>query len=126
MKKEIVIVVCFALVTLLASCATTSYDSSSFGNLKKGMSIEELTYYTTPKSRFQIALPSESPAKIDILVYEFRGQEYKSGFCNGDYFFVFKNNQLFHWGHPHEFARSYDSYINELGKAAVAEYLKIM
>lgn len=74
----------------------------------------------SPINEFNILLPSEPTAKMLIHVYILSVGDYKS-----DYFLAFRNDRLVYWGYPHEFARSSDPYLNEIGKVAVEEYLKL-
>ncbi len=74
----------------------------------------------SPKNEFTILLHSDPTAKLLIHVYILSVGDYKS-----DYFLAFRNDRLVYWGYPHEFARSSDPYLNEIGKVAVEEYLKL-
>jgi len=73
-----------------------------------------------PKKRFTVTFPEPQNTIVEILV-----DDIYMGRIANDYCGACQNDKLFFWGYPNKFARLYNPYINQVGKAAVAEYLKI-
>jgi hypothetical protein len=98
------------------------FTPATLDKFQKGMTIAQTLDITpmSPRHEFTISLPSDASAKLLVHTYILSIGEYKS-----DYFLAFRNDKLVYWGYPHEFARSSDPYLNEIGKVAVEEYKKI-
>ncbi|MGA2546382.1 MAG: hypothetical protein ABSF43_07540 [Rectinemataceae bacterium] len=108
----------FAL--LLMSCVTMSlYDA---GNLKKGMTAEEVKAVlpVAPKYSFPVETEESNPQVIVVNTYILSTGSYAS-----NYYLAFRGDHLFFWGYPHEFARSSDPLINDVGEKANAMLKKI-
>jgi len=88
---------------------------SDVAKLRKGMTVEESQRFTriSPKHIF-ILDTSEGGDTIEVHSYILSSGNYGS-----NYFLAYRNNQLIYWGYPHEFARSRDPLLNEIGQRAV-------
>jgi len=119
--KNTLLITIVSVSLLLSSCFLAFPPSINKKLLTKGNSMTEfLNDDQKPSKRFAVSTGSASSAKIEILVYYIRYGEHTS-----TYFAAFSDEKLIFWGYPNEFARSYDPYINQVGKAAIAAYLKI-
>jgi hypothetical protein len=67
-----------------------------------------------PRSTFAVEM-NDSSIKVQVCTYRLSSGDYSS-----DYFLAFRDEKLVYWGYPHEFARSTDPTINEIGEKAVA------
>ncbi|MBS1537425.1 MAG: hypothetical protein JST20_06715 [Bacteroidetes bacterium] len=118
-----IIVKCILIFAVITSClmSCSQFTPEVLDKYQKGMAVSQTIDISpvSPKTEFNITIPSD-PAKFIIHVYVLSLGDYKS-----DYFLAFRNDKLVYWGYPHEFARSSDPYLNEIGKIAVEEYLKI-
>jgi hypothetical protein len=108
-----------ACALALTSCATVTL--TDVGNLRIGMTVEEVksTLPIPPKYDFPVEM-ADKTMQIQVLVYLLHSGDYAS-----NYLLAFKNDQLFYWGYPHEFARSKESLINEIGEKAVVMSAKL-
>ncbi len=118
MKNSTIILSILLVSVWLTSCSFPT--PLSLKHLTKDMTTEDILKDATPAQKFTIASTASPNAKIIFFVFD-----YPTGRFFGDYFLAFKDNQLLFWGFPHEFARSSDTYINELGKAALKEHLRL-
>lgn len=107
--------IAFTLVLISTSC--TTFGLGDANKLQVGMSAATVT-----------DLVSKGPKKsFDFTVVALPGNTFKAmvfdltlGSTNAEYYAVFKNDELYYWGHPYEFNRHPDPNINAVGKAAVA------
>jgi len=83
---------------------------------RKGMKMETILNDNSPGKKFNTTLLSDPNVKLDVFAYD-----RSDGFL-GIYFLAFRDGKLVFWGYPHEFARSTDPYINEIGKSALKDY----
>ena len=106
--------VIIASISFLVSCARMTL--SHVGRLRKGMSIQESQQITniSPKHIFLLDL-SEGDEVAEVHSYILSSGDYHS-----KYFLAYQNNLLIYWGYPHEFARSKDPLLNEIGRKAVS------
>ncbi len=117
--KNLLLMTIALIACCLISCAGPV--PISLDEFQKGRSVESILENSyKPKKRFQVTLPNPSNTQVDVLVYDI----YMGRIAN-DYFVAFENNKLFFWGYPNEFTRSNDPYINQVGAAAIAEFMKI-
>ena len=109
------------ILTTVCIMSCSQFTPEVLDKYKKGMSIAQTLDIApvSPLTEFNISIPSD-PSKFTIHVYVLSLGDYKS-----DYFLAFRNEKLVYWGYPHEFARSSDPYLNEIGKIAVEEYIKM-
>ncbi|MBK9249027.1 MAG: hypothetical protein IPM69_13155 [Ignavibacteria bacterium] len=117
--KVFLVILCLNCV-ILGSC--THFTPETLDKFQKGMSMATTLSIApvSPREEFSVVIPSDTKAEYRFHVYILSIGDYKS-----DYFLAFRNDRLIYWGYPHEFARSSDTYINEIGKEAVNAYLKI-
>jgi hypothetical protein len=89
--------------------------------LRTGMSPDEppRVMGVNPREVLEWSL-AETGDKIIVQGYIFRA----GGAPSATYFFAYKNGSLIFWGYPHEFARSSDRLIGEIGKGALSRYDK--
>jgi hypothetical protein len=115
-KASLIILAC---VLPILSCITVTL--TDVGNLRKGMTMEEAktTLPLPPKNEFSVET-SNSSIQMQVCTYILSSGNYSS-----NYFLAFQDNKLLFWGYPHEFARSTDSLINEIGEKAVAMQTKL-
>ena len=102
------------ILVSMASCVTVTI--SDVGKLRKGMTMEEAnaTLPLPPRSTFAVEM-NDRNVKVQVCTYRLSSGDYSS-----DYFLAFRDEKLIYWGYPHEFARSTDPIINEIGEKAVA------
>ncbi len=107
------------LYLMLGACA--QFTPETLDKFQKGMPLATTMDIApvAPRQELTITVPSDAKANYKIHVYVLSMGDYKS-----NYFLAFRNDKLIYWGYPHEFARSSDTYINEIGKEAVEAYLK--
>lgn len=107
--------VCILCLTILTGCSTFGLgDANKF---RMGMTPEAVE-----------SIVSKGPKKsFDFTVVAIPGNSFKAmvfdltlGSTNAEYYAVFRNNELYYWGHPYEFNRHPDPSINAVGKAAVS------
>jgi hypothetical protein len=101
-------------VSVLISCAQMTLKQVE--KLRIGMTVEESRMVTTvpPIHSFLLdTIQAESTLKVDSYVL-------KSGQYESNYFLAYRNRELIFWGYPHEFARSKDPLLNEIGREAVS------
>lgn len=115
MIKTHVIVVCL-MALCIVSCAYV--QPLNINMLRKGMKSDDIVNTALVK-KYTTTLSTYPSVKAEFYVLNF----HTTGIY-GDYFLAFEDNELFFWGFPSDFARSYDPHVNEFGKAALKEYLK--
>ncbi len=110
----------FLVCLILGACV--HFTPETLDRFQKGMPLATTLDIApiSPRSEMTITVSSDAKSVYTIHVYVLSMGDYKS-----NYFLAFRNDKLVYWGYPHEFARSSDPYINEIGKAAVDEYLRI-
>ncbi len=96
---------------IIISCVTMTL--TDVGKLQKGMSIEE--------AKRSLPLKPKNEFSLENMGYNIRICTYilSSGDYGSNYFLAFQDGKLLFWGYPHEFARSNDSLINEIGKKSI-------
>jgi len=115
---------CFAgvvVVILLASCVifASFISTGELAALRQGMSARDVTVALNekePRFSFSMSIDGE-PYRVDSYVLNVGG--YRS-----DYFLAYESGMLIFWGYPHEFARSKNETLNQLGKEGVRELRK--
>lgn len=106
-------VIFFFIVILLTSCVQLTL--TKIAQLKKGFSIEESYEITGIQPKYTFLIDDLGILeKIEVHVYNLSSGDYSS-----NYLLVFKDNKLFYWGYPHEFAREKSSLLNEIGSKSV-------
>jgi hypothetical protein len=105
-------------VLSMVSCVTVTL--TDVGSLRKGMTMEEAkaSLPLPPKNEFPVETGDTIQTQICTYVIS-------SGNYSSNYFLAFRDNKLFFWGYPHEFARSADPLINEIGEKAAATQIKL-
>lgn len=73
-----------------------------------------------PTVRLQFALPSDTSSIIDVLVYKIAVTD-----DDNTYLASFSKSKMIFSGYTHEYARSTNRVINEIGRIAVEEYKKL-
>ena len=104
----------FIFTSVFVSCAP-QMKLSDVGKLRKGMTIIESQRLTKISPKFTFAFDTIEGA-IEVHSYILSSGDYGS-----NYFLAYKNNRLIYWGYPHEFARSKDPLLNEIGEKAVGK-----
>ena len=104
--------VILASISFFVSCARMTL--SHVGRLRKGMTVQESQQVTniSPKYIFSLDL-SDGDEITEVHSYILSSGDYTS-----NYFLAYQNNLLIYWGYPHEFARSKDPLLNEIGRKA--------
>ena len=118
-KKTQYIFSAFLLLGLL-SCFPQIH-LRDLSKLRTGMSPEEPPRLmgVLPREVFEWSL-AESKDRIIVQSYVLSS----GGEPGSTYFLAYKNGSLIFWGYPHEFARSSDPLIREIGKGAISRYDK--
>ncbi|MCF7920881.1 MAG: hypothetical protein K9N06_13300 [Candidatus Cloacimonetes bacterium] len=105
----------FIILLLAAGCAQFTLSDAAY--LRKGMSIEETLLITEVQPVLTFILGDVSTQdKIEVYIFRISSGDYRS-----NYLIAFKNDALLYWGYPHEFARSKDALLNEIGEKAVKQ-----
>jgi len=104
----------------LLSCIP-QIDLRDLQKLRVGMSPDEPPKImgVHPREVFEWSLEETGDAII-VQSYAFSS----GGAPSSNYFLAYKNGVLIFWGYPHEFARSSDRRIREIGKSALSLYGK--
>jgi hypothetical protein len=109
----------FFLLVLL-SC-TPKIGLSDLEGLRMEMSPDEPPIRLGVHPREVLEWPLEETGDTIIV----QGYIFSSGGApTAIYFLAYKNASLIFWGYPHEFARSSDPLIREIGKEALSRYDK--
>jgi len=100
-------------ISFFISCAQMTLRE--VGKLRMGMTIEESQRVTTvsPKRTFPLGT-IEGNGTIEVHLYILHHGDYET-----NYFLAYRNGRLIYWGYPHEFERSKDPLLNEIGQKAV-------
>jgi len=105
--------VILASISLFVSCAQMTLRE--VGRLRQGMTVEESQKVTNISPKYTFFLDTiEADGTIEVHSYILTSGGYKS-----NYFLAYRNGQLIYWGYPHEFARSKDPLLNEIGRKGV-------
>jgi hypothetical protein len=120
-SKSLKCLAVLVVVILLGSCATLvpPISTGELAVLRRGMSARDVTVALNekaPRYSFSMSINGE-PYRVDSYVLNVGG--YRS-----DYFLAYESGMLMFWGYPHEFARSKNETINQLGKKGVGELRK--
>ena len=108
-----------ASISFFVSCARMTL--SHVGRLRKGMTVQESQQVTNISPNYVFLLDlSEGDEIIEVHSYTLSSGDYHS-----KYFLAYQNNLLIYWGYPHEFARSRDPLLNEIGRNAVSRLEKL-
>jgi hypothetical protein len=79
---------------------------------------------TAQESQAELGRPPEHVFYVEVSGtakrFEVHTYVLSSGSYDSDYLLAFEDNRLLYWGYPHEFARSADPILNEIGQKAVA------
>jgi hypothetical protein len=102
----------------MASCVTMTL--TDVGNLRKGMTVEEARASLPLPAKSEFPIQVNAGGDVRVCTYILSSGDYHS-----NYFLAFRDNKLLIWGYPHEFARSADPLINEIGEKAVAVQAKL-
>ncbi len=108
------------LLLVLVSCVP-SIQLHDVATLRMGMGPDEsvAAMGTPPRHVFEWSLP-ETGDPIVVQSYLLR-----SGGYDSTYLLAYRNESLIFWGYPHEFARSSDPILNQIGKEAVLRQSKL-
>jgi len=104
----------------LLSCFPKIY-LRDLSNLRTGMSPDEppRLMNVLPREVFEWSL-AQSEDRIIVQSYVFSA----GGEPGSTYFLAYRNGSLIFWGYPHEFARSSDRIIREIGRGALSRHEK--
>lgn len=104
------------LLLALISCVPKTIHLSQLAKLRIGMNPDEppKVMGIPPREIFQWSLAGNGESII-IQSYLLSHGDYRS-----TYFLAYKNGALIFWGYPHEFARSPDSLIREIGRGVLS------
>lgn len=106
-------------ISLLISCAELTL--TQVGKLRMGMTVEESQKATGVSPKYIIPLDTiEGNGTVEVHSYILSSGNYKS-----NYFLAYRNGGLMYWGYPHEFARSKDQLLNEIGQKAVSRIAQL-
>lgn len=109
-RRALVIV---ASISFFVSCAQMTLRD--VGELRQGMTVEESQMVTNISPKYTFFLDTiEGDGQIEVHSYILTSGNYKS-----NYFLAYRDGQLIYWGYPHEFARSKDPLLNEIGRKGV-------
>lgn len=103
------------LLLALVSCMPKTIHLPQLAQLRIGMTPGEppRVMDMPPRRVFQWSLTGTADSII-VQSYLLSHGDYGS-----TYFFAYKNGSLIFWGYPHEFGRSSDPLIREIGKGAL-------
>lgn len=97
---------------LLGLCACARLTIGDVGHLRQGMTMAESRQVTGMAPTKTAVLDSAKGIEVHSYIIS-------SGDYHSTYFLAFEKNSLLYWGYPHEFARSTDPHLNEIGRRAV-------
>lgn len=103
-----------ALILLSYACSN-NLTLHRIAPLHKQLTEEEVTALveTEPTDEFTIHINADSSE------YKVRSYILSIGSYDSQFLLCFKNNKLFFWGYPHEFARANSPILNEIGEKSV-------
>ncbi|UCE73013.1 MAG: tetratricopeptide repeat protein, partial [Methanomassiliicoccales archaeon] len=105
--------VILATISFFVSCAQMTLRD--VGKLRQGMTVQESQMVTNISPKYTFSLDTiEGDGPIEVHSYILTSGDYRS-----NYFLVYRDGQLMYWGYPHEFARSKDPLLKEIGRKAV-------
>ena len=108
----------WTLLILVSICFFVSCAQMTLGHvgkLRQGMTVEESQKVANISPKYIFYLGTiEGDGTIEVHSYILTSGNYKS-----NYFLAYRNGQLIYWGYPHEFARSKNPLLNEIGRKAV-------
>ena len=99
---------------VLALCACARLTIGDVGHLRQGMTMEESRQVTGMAPTRTVVLDSTNGIEVHSYIIS-------SGDYHSTYYLAFEKNSLLYWGYPHEFARSTDPRLNEIGRKAVSK-----
>jgi hypothetical protein len=101
-------------ICLILSCAN-NLTLSKISTLRKNITEQEVNSIIQTESKYEFSIQIDSSKEIiNVKTYIL-----SSGSYDSNYLLCFKENKLYFWGYPHEFSRSNDKIINEIGKKSV-------
>ena len=108
------------LLLVLLSCAPRIIHMSHLAKLRMDMNPNEPAKVmgVSPRRILQWSV-METGDSIIVQSYVLSSGEWGS-----IYFLAYRNGSLIFWGYPHEFARSSDPFIREIGKEALSRQVK--
>ncbi len=108
------------LLLVLLSCAP-SIQIHDVAKIRMGMSPDESVAVmgTPPRHVYEWSLP-ETGDPIVVQSYLLTSGDYGS-----TYLLAYRNGSLIFWGYPHEFTRSSNPILNQIGKEAVIRQSKL-
>lgn len=114
MHKYKINIFLISLSLIILSCAN-NLTLSKISPLRKAMAEEEVNSIIQTETNREFSIKIDSTKEIiDVRTYTL-----SSGSYDSNYLLCYKENKLLFWGYPHEFARSNDKIINEIGKKSV-------
>ena len=121
MRKAIYFSLCGLLILALFSCAPNIIRITDLAKLQMGMNPKDAPRVMgrEPRSVFKWSLRETGDS---ILVHSYVLMGY--GDYGSPYFLAYRNESLIFWGYPHEFARSSDPHIREIGREALSRQIK--
>jgi len=119
---------CLFLLLMAVFCVSGCMSSnvgfmtlSDAANLRRGMSVAESKSVLPNRPKYEFSLDSiHEGERVLIDAYYVVSGDYTA-----QYMLAFSEDRLLYWGYPHEFARSKDSFINEIGKQAVTRFRQL-
>jgi hypothetical protein len=100
-------------ISFFVSCAQMTLRH--VGKLRQGMTVEESQKVTNISRKYTFFLDTiEGDGPVEVHSYILSSGDYRS-----NYFLAYRDGRLIYWGYPHEFARSKDPLLNEIGRKAV-------
>lgn len=115
-RRALLIIAC---ISFFVSCVHPQPHRITLWHLAKlrqGMTVEESQKVTNKSPKHTFFLDGlEGNDTIEVHAYILF-----SGAYGSNYFLVYRNKRLIYWGYPHEFARSKDPVLNEIGRKAAS------
>ncbi len=106
------------MVTLvfLMSCSGVSFEQ--MGRITKGMTPLQAAQKigSSPLKTFELIEPIDGK-KITVQAYRVSYGDYRS-----DFYLTYMDDQLYYWGCPHEYNRSENAVLNQIGEKACKMY----
>jgi hypothetical protein len=121
MRQAVYFTLCGLLILAFLSCAPNIIGIKDLAKLQMGMNPKDSPRVMgrEPRSIFKWLLRETGDS---ILVQSYLLMSY--GDYASTYFLAYRNELLIFWGYPHEFARSSDPRIREIGREALSRQIK--
>ena len=106
------------LLFLVTACSPNAVYISQLSDMAKDMTFSQVDNLLnkTPKNELSGVKLGTNDEYV-VRLYELMSGSYES-----DFLFTFRNGKLYYWGYIHEYARSNNKLLNEIGRKALEAF----